>query len=101
MEVLGVVGAVVVDFVVEVVCFVVVVEGAGVVEGTGSGLEVVVEEDFFSCLFKVFCCNLFHHDTVVWWWGLKCFLCEEEAVEVVEGFREVVVEVVEGWVELD
>ena len=67
MEVLGVVGAVVVDFVVEVVCFVVVVEGAGVVEGTGSGLEVVVVEDLFSCLLRVFCCNRFHQETVVWW----------------------------------
>ena len=51
MEVLGVVGTVVVDFVVVVVDFVVVVV-AGVVEGLvgeGSGLEVVVVEDLFSC----------------------------------------------------
>ena len=65
---------VVVDFVVVVVVVVVVV--AGVVEGwvgEGSGLEVVVE-DFFPCLFRVFCCNRFHQETVVWWWVLKCFL---------------------------
>ena len=77
VEVLGVVGTVVVvDFVVVVVDFVVVVV-AGVVEGLvgeGSGLEVVVVEDFFPCLFRVFCCNRFHQETVVWWWVLKCFL---------------------------
>ena len=73
MEVLGVEGTVVVDFDVVVVVFVVVVV-AGVVEGwvgEGSGLEVVVVEDLFSCLFRVFCCNRFHQETVVWWWVLK------------------------------
>ena len=72
VEVLGEVGTVVVDFDVVVVFVVVVV--AGVVEGwvgEGSGLEVVVVEDFFSCLFRVFCCNRFHQETVVWWWVLK------------------------------
>ena len=68
MEVEGEVGAEVVDFVVGVVDLVVVVVGTGVVLVVeGSGLEVVEEEDFFSCLFKVFCCNLFHQETVVWW----------------------------------
>ena len=96
VDVLGEVEGTEVDLVVVVWVVEAVGGGEGVVEGGGSGGLVV--EDFFSCLFKVFCCNLFHQETVVW--PLKCFLCEEEE-EVVEGGGEVVEDVEGGLVELD